>query len=208
MVWRAAVGISAHLGWAASATVTVRKPGVRVLRTDRLELARPDERETREPYHVAGGFEGLERVPPPSNPEQRLRKGLERQRRSAARLVSGLASALAADGYRLAFAGLLVSRGRAADTFEQAVASHTQIHIEEGIAVRESLRLALVEAGAIVVPLDQKDLWSQASDRLGRSEAALLEDLRARRPEIDGGWRKEEQSAALAAWLAWLRADS
>ncbi len=34
---RAAIGISAHLGWAATTTITVGKSGVRVLRTDRLE---------------------------------------------------------------------------------------------------------------------------------------------------------------------------
>jgi hypothetical protein len=202
---RAAIGISAHLGWAATTTITVGKSGVRVLRTDRIEIARPDDRETREPYHVAGGFEGLGRVSQPSNPERSLQRGLRRQRRSAARLIASLASALLADGYRCAFAGLLVSRGRAADTFERAIASHTQIHIEEGIAVRESLRLALVGTGARVVPLDQKALWPRACDELDRTEAALLADLRARRPENGGSWRKEDQSAALAAWIAWSR---
>ena len=202
---RAAVGISAHLGWAATSTIVVGKSGVRILRTDRLELARPNDRETREPYHVAGGFEGLERVPQPSNPERSLEKALERQRSSASRCIAKLASSLAADGYRFAFAGLLVSRGRAAESFDRAIGSHIQIHIEEGIAIRESLRLALAGNGARVVSLDQKALWPQASRELGRSEAALLSDLRARRPENEGSWRKEEQSAALAAWIAWSR---
>ncbi len=202
---RAAIGISAHLGWAATSTIAVGKSGVRVLRTDRLEIAKPGDRETGEPYHVAGGFEGLERVARPSNPERSLAKGLQRQRRSALRVISGLASALEDDGYRIAFAGLLVSRGRAAGSFEQAVGSHVQIHIEEGIAVRESFRLALVNSDVIVLPLDQKGLWPQASAELGRTEAALLSDLRMRRPESGGPWRKEEQSAALAAWIAWVR---
>jgi hypothetical protein len=174
MMRRAAIGISAHLGWAATTTISVGKPGMRVLRTDLLEIAKPEDREAREPYHVAGGFEGLERVPQPSNPARGLKKGLQRQRRSAAKVIAELSSALAADGYRLAFAGLLVSRGRAAGTFEQAIGSHTQIHIEEGIAARESLRLSLVDNGARVVSIDQKDLWPRASGELDRSEAALL----------------------------------
>jgi hypothetical protein len=201
---RASIGLSAHLGWAATATISVGRAGVRVLRTDRLEVAK--DREMVEPYHVAGGFQGLERVPRPANPERSLEKGLVRQRRAAARVVAELVSALADEGHRLAVAGLLVSRGRAAGSFERAVGSHTQIHIEEGIAIRESFRLALVGQGARIVPLDQKALWSEASAELGRSEAALLADLRAMRPEDGGSWRKEEQSAALAAWMAWLRA--
>lgn len=200
---RAALGISAHLGWAATATVVVARTGVRVLRTDRLEIAPPEDREIREPYHVAGGFHGLERVPRPRDPERSLEKGLERQRRAAARQVDALASTLAEAGYRIAFAGLLVSRGRAAPTWEKAVGSHTQIHIEEGIAVRESFRLALAERGARVLPVDQKALWSEASGKLGRSQAGLLRALREVKPANGGAWRKEEQSAALAAWLAW-----
>jgi hypothetical protein len=201
---RAAVGISAHLGWAAGATVRIGKSGVRVLRSERLEIA--TDRETVEPYHVAGGFQGLGRVPQPADPERSLKQGLARQRRAAARVVGALARALETDGYRLAFAGLLVSRGRAAASFAQAIGSHTQIHIEEGIAVRESFRLALEGCGARVVSLDHKSLWTEAAAELGRSPKALLAELRESPPENDGAWRKEEQSAALAAWLAWVRA--
>ncbi len=48
-------------------------------------------------------------------------------------------------------------------------------------------------------------LWPRASDELGRSEAALFSDLKVRRPENAGSWRKEEQTAALAAWISWFR---
>lgn len=203
---RAAIGISAHLGWAATATIAVSRSGVRVLRTDRLEIAKPGDRELGEPYHVAGGFEGLERVPRPKNPERSLERGLERQRGAAAKVVEELASELEDEGYRIAFAGLLVSRGRAAPTFEKAIGSHTQIHIQEGIAIRESLRLALVGCGASIATLDQKALGSEATSQLARPEAELRSELRDQRPGNGGPWRKEEQSAALAAWVAWSRA--
>jgi hypothetical protein len=203
-VQHAAIGISAHLGWAAATTVALEGAELRVLRSDRLEISKPDDRAAREPYHIAGGFDGLERVPRPPDPERVLRRGLERQRRAAARAIAALAADLETLGYRLACSGLLVSRGRAAASVEQALASHTQIHIEEGIASRESFRLALTQQGARSVALDQKNLWSTASAALGRSEAALLSELRSKRPENQGAWRKEEQSAALAAWLAWI----
>jgi len=186
----AAIGISAHLGWAATATVSVGRSGVRILRTDRLEIGSPDDRAIREPFHVAAGFDGLARVPRPPAAERGLRRALE---------------ALAAEGCALSLGGLLVGRGRSAASFEKAVASHTQVHVEEGIAVRESLRTALEALGARVVPVDQKVLWAEASRVLGRSEEALLDALRAMPPRNGGTWRKEEQSAALAAWLAWSR---
>jgi len=199
---RAAVGVSAHLGWAASATVVVGKSGVRVLRTDRLEIAEPSDRAAREPYHVAGGFEGLDRVPRPEDPEASLQRGLSRQRRLAKRAVRELSAALESSGYRVAFAGVLVSRGRQAASFERAVGSHTQIHIEEGIAIRQSIRDALEACGARVRELDQKRLWPDGASRLQLPEASLAETLGQLRPGR-GAWRKEEQSAALAAWLSW-----
>jgi hypothetical protein len=130
----AAIGLSAHIGWAAAATIAPGMPVVRVLRSERLELLKPDDLETGAPYHVAAGFLGLRRVPPPKHPEQSLKKGLQRQQRSAARLVAELCATLEAAGFRLEWAGLLVSRGRAAATFAEAIASHTQVR-----SVRSSL---------------------------------------------------------------------
>ena len=202
---RAAIGISAHLGWAATATVTLGKSGLRVLRTDRLEIADSDDRPAKEPYHVAGGFEGLERVPRPADPEAALEKGLRRQRRSTERAIGEVESTLASSGHRVAFVGILVSRGRPAATFEQAIGSHTQIHIEEGIAVRESFRLAPTRAGRRIEMLDQKSVWSTCSEEFARSEGDLLAELSALRPENEGPWRNEEKTAALAAWIAWVR---
>jgi hypothetical protein len=202
---RAAIGISAHLGWAATAIVTLGKPGLRVLRTDRLEIADPDDRQAKEPYHVAGGFEGLERVARPADPEAALKTGLQRQRRSTVRVTREVESALASSGHRVAFVGILASRGRPAATFEQAIGSHTQIHIEEGIAVRESFRLALARDGRRIEMLDQKSIWSTCSEEFARPEEDLLAELSALRPVNEGPWRKEEKIAALAAWLAWVR---
>jgi len=202
---RAALGVSAHLGWAATAAITAGKRGPRVLRTDRIEVTDPADRAAREPYHVAGGFEGLERVPRPPDPKAALERGLQRQRRSADGAIAKLERALADSGHQIAFVGMLVSRGRTAATFERAVASHTQIHIEEGIAVRESLRLALCRDGAHYEAVDQKAAWSIGSEELGRPEEGLLAALGALRPENEGPWRKEEKTAALAAWIAWTR---
>ena len=192
---RASIGVSAHLGWAAIAVVAC----------DRIETAPENDREVSEPYHVAGGFDGLRRVPRPADPEAVVRRGLRKQQRFTARVLGGIAKELATGGHRLAFAGILVSRGREASDFEKAIGSHTQIHIQEGLAVRASLRGALGDIGARVRDIDQKSVLSIGSEELGEKESELMAQLGAARPENEGPWRKEEKLAALAGWIAWRR---
>jgi len=198
---RAAIGVSAHMGWAATAVVTVEAGRLRVIRTGRIETARPDDRAAREPYHVAGGIRGLARVPRPPDPESALERGLNAQRRATARSIARLVDELESRGYRLARAGILTGRGRPAASFAKATGSHTQIHIQEGLAVRESIRAALDAQRVEVRLIDHKSL-----DRIAETE---LDDansqLQTAQPDDGGAWRKEEKQAATAAWLALKR---
>ncbi len=202
---RASIGVSPHLGWAATAVLSCDKRTLRILRSDRIETSAEGDREAAEPYHVAGGFDGLRRVPRPANPEAAVRSGLRKQQRFTARQLARLAKQLAAEAHELAFAGILVSRGREAASFEKAIGSHTQIHIQEGLAVRASLRDALAERGTKIHDIDQKSLLDIASEELGEKQSELMARLGATRPENGGAWRKEEKLAALAAWIAWRR---
>ena len=100
-----------------------------------------------------------------------------------------------------------MSRGRDAASFEKAIGSHTQIHIQEGLAVRASLRGALADAGAKIRDIDQKSLLALASEELDLPERDLMARLSDVQPENRGAWRKEERMAALAAWIAWRHHD-
>jgi len=200
---RAAIGVAAHLGWATLCVVATGGRALRVLHSERIETADPDDREACEPFHVAGGFDGLDRVPPPEDPQAAVDRGLAKQRRHTKGALRGIERL---HGEEIGWVGILVSRGRAAETLERATASHTQIHIEEGIAVRDSLRHALAKPGRHVEDVDQKAVWSLAGEALGRSDAALAKELAGLEPQNSGAWRKEEKTAALAAWLAWHRA--
>jgi hypothetical protein len=203
---RAALGISAHLGWAATATVEVAKTGIRVLRSDRIETAPASHREAQEPFHVAGGFDGLERVPPPPKPRAVLTRGLGKQRRFCVREISKLCDTLTKDsGHALSAAAILVSRGCPAPSFEKSVGSHTQIHIEEGIAVRDSLARALRALEVEVFQIDAKSLLDVARDELSHQRPEAMKQLIASPPANGGPWRVEERRAALAAWVAWQR---
>ncbi|MGE4606506.1 MAG: hypothetical protein AAEJ52_07185, partial [Myxococcota bacterium] len=76
------------MGWAATAVVAVTSNRLRVVRTDRIATARHGDRGALEPYHVAGGFEGLVRVPRPPEPEEELKRGLKKQQRLTERSIS------------------------------------------------------------------------------------------------------------------------
>ncbi len=154
---------------------------------------------------MAGGFDGLQRVPQPANPEAALRTGLRKQRKTTVKALGAIAGALAGQGLELACAGILVSRGRPAATFDKAIGAHTQIHIEEGIAVRESFRAALTKADVVVHDIDRKSLAAIASKELARGEVALLAELSEIAPGNGGAWLVEYKRAALAAWVAWIR---
>ncbi len=202
---RVSIGIFAHMGWATTAVVAIDRKRVCIVRTDRIETAKPGDREAREPYHVAGGFDGLARVPQPLNPENALQRGLARQQRHTIGIITRLTQSLADDDYQLVRAGLLVSRGRPASDFAKAIGSHPQIHIQEGLAVRASIAAALAVNGVRVREIDQKSLVAIADNELDEVEPKWSEHLDAITPDNDGAWRKEEKQAAIAAWLALRR---
>ncbi len=186
------MGISYHMGWFCYA-ITGRF-GV-IAATGRIETGTPGDRLSLEPYHVAGGWEGLERVPVPGEPAALVKRGLQLQRRITAKnlkkhpLFSGLKKA-----------SILVGRGRRPPTLDKALAAHAQIHIAESFAVLDAITDALSAEGVKVIQQDRKSLMTDAERSLGKSEEDILAELKVMKPD-DGPWRKEEQLCALATWL-------
>jgi len=205
-VTRTSIGIVAHMGWVTTATLAVEsRDSIRVIRTDRIETANPEDREAFEPYHVAGGFHGLSREPRPSDPQAVVRRGLAKQRRRTVSNFARLNKTLTARGCPLTHAGLLVGRGRMPESLEKVLAAHTQIHIAEGIAVRAAVARALQSLDVAIEEIDRKSLVSSASAALGIPEARAAANLKRLAPEETGAWRAEERLAALAAWVAAAR---
>lgn len=200
---RVSIGIVAHMGWVTTTTLAVI-PGqpVRVIRTDRIETADPDDREASEPYHLAGGFNGLLREPQPADPPAVVRRGLAKQRRRTLANFKRLNKTLAGSGYPLTHAGLLVGRGRMPESLEKVFAAHTQIHIAEGIAVRDAVARALRNLNVVIAEIDRKSLPAMASATLTMSAALANAKLKTLMPEQASPWRAEERLAALAAWVA------
>lgn len=195
------LGFSCHLGWIAASAVLARSGAITAVVTFRLSTARDGDRLAQEPYHVAGGFDGLTRVPPPPDPAAVIRKGLTRQ---ATETRKSLAACLASlDGWPAPVAAaVLTARGRQAATLSRVLASHAQIHIAEGNAVRNTIADACRAEGLQVIELDRRGLSGMLSTRFGQDEPAALRGLAAMRPTNGGAWRKEEKVCALAAWYA------
>ncbi len=93
----ASIGISTHMGWVSTAVMALRGSNPRILRTDRIETADPADREALEPYHVAGGFDGLDRVPIPEDPAAVVARGLQKQHDHTLANLERLFTALARD---------------------------------------------------------------------------------------------------------------
>jgi hypothetical protein len=197
----AALGFSAHMGWAAVVSVALEKGAIRVLRTDRIATGTMDDPETVEPYHVASGIDAPERRPP-ANPREIIRRGLTKQRRYTLASLRALAGELRDSGFPLESGSILCGRGRNAASLDRILASHAQIHTAEGIAVREALADALGKLHLRVERVDRDTLLVKAAAALKLEEAAIAAALKALRPENGGPWRQEQKQAALAAWLA------
>ncbi|MEQ8857472.1 MAG: hypothetical protein RIC56_02385 [Pseudomonadales bacterium] len=196
------IAFKAHMGWVNTAAVARGDSGIRCLAVGRVDLVSGDDREVLEPYHVAGGWHGLERRPRPADPAAVVRRGRKRQVASACLALSGYQDSLRQRGLELTRAVLLTGRGRIGADLERLLGSHAQIHVAEGEAVRDALREALRALAVDRLEQDEKTVLARAATTLDESDPDAF--LRSAPPPVRppaGPWRKEERLLALAAWL-------
>lgn len=193
------IGFSYHMGWTCCAVVDADETGLRRVVTGRFNTGDEADRESREPYHVAGGWQGLERVPVPDNPATIVKRGLRAQRRHTRKNLKIFLQDKTV--YR---AGILVGRGSKAATIEQAINSHPQIHMAESHAVCDAIATALESLSITVHRVDRKTMFAQAASELGIEKENIMQLLASITP-VQGPWRQEEKYCAIAAWLAAVR---
>lgn len=193
------IALKAHLGWVNAVAVARNHRHLRCLRAERVELLPGGDRNLREPYHVAGGWQGLDRVPPPADPAAVVSRGRRRQVESATRVLSAYREQLAAAGMDWTRAVLLTGRGRLGDDLSRILASHAQIHVAEGEAIREAVRCALGALGVELLERDEKRVPDRAAQAFGGRDPDA--ELKASRPDPVSAWRREERLLAMAAWL-------
>jgi hypothetical protein len=193
------VAFKAHQGWVNAVAVGIGTATPAPVHAQRLDLLAGAERDIVEPYHVAGGWSGLERVPRPADPAGVIRRGRRRQVACAGRRLKDFRALLEHKGLHWQRAVVLTSRGRLGDDLEHILGSHAHIHIAEGEAIRDATRAALRAMEIEHVDQDEKSILFEAARVLGCRDCDGL--MKALRPPDAGSWTKEERLIALGAWL-------
>lgn len=193
------VAFKAHMGWVNAVAVVIDQPIPTVTHAARIDLVDSDDPAVREPYHVAGGWSGLERVPRPNNPADTIRSGLAAQVEMAKSRLAKFDAELAAQQYDWQRAVVLTGRGIVHDDLEDILGSHAHIHIAEGEATREAIRTSIDAMKIARVNQDEKNITSLCEAALSCTDAD--EYMKLRRPENARSWTKEHRVIGLGAWL-------
>ncbi|MGE0623861.1 MAG: hypothetical protein AB7I04_25390 [Pseudomonadales bacterium] len=193
------IAFKAHMGWLNAVAVAMSSSKPRPLRVERVDLFKGQGREVVEPYHVAGGWDGLERVPPPPDPGKVVAAGRKRQMAATKKNLRAFRKSLEAEALDWQRAVVLIGRGWLGHTLDEILAHHSHIHVYEGEAVRDATRAALDAIGIPWVEQDEKSVTALAAEALRVRDAdAFMKPLR---PDGVRSWTKEERLVGLAAWM-------
>jgi len=197
----ACVAFKAHQGWINAVAVDARASKPLPIMATRIDLAAVDDRAVAEPYHVAGGWEGLKQVPRPDDPAQVVRKGRAAQVQAAKKQFRAFSKKLEKEDWQWHRAVVLTGRGRLGGDLEKILSAHSKIHIAEGEAVRDAVRSAAASLRLLCVDQEEKAVLVEAAARLKTSEGLCDEEMKQLKPSGAKTWRQEERLLALAAWL-------
>lgn len=193
------VAFKAHLGWLNAVGVVVNRPAPEPRHVQRVDLFAEQPREVVEPYHVAGGWQGLDRVPAPPDPARVIAAGRRKQVTATKRRLRAFNATLAGEGFDWTRSVVLTGRGWLGHDLDEIITDHAHIHVYEGEAVRDAARKALDAIGIPWVEQDEKSVVELAARQLRVEDADGL--MKSLRPEGARGWAKEERLLGLAAWL-------
>lgn len=171
-----------------------------------IPTAEEGDRLALEPYHVA--VELCPKGEITGSAREAVQEGRRRQVELATRGLHAVLNGMKDDGHQVATAALLGNRaGWMDDLLSYSVAFADHPPVAEGLAVRDAFRSAFMACNVELAEFDEKSLSDLASHVLGRSEGELSTTLKALGSDIGPPWRKEQKTAALAAWVALCQLD-
>jgi hypothetical protein len=185
-----ALGFRVKSGWAAAVLVRLVDGLPTVLCSRRVELADPDTPRSYQPYHAAAGTAETD--------ETKIARMTALIERTAERTIAHFVH----ECRNLAPKpqGAAVVRTSATDP-SRIGNPHVRIHALEGQLFPRIAATALGASGIAVTPMLEGDLWAGAAQTLGLGPAALRNRLVELGRGVAGGWRAEQKTAALAAWM-------
>lgn len=194
----AAVGFRVHSGWAAAVVVCGPVKTPVVVERRKIQLVKIFSYTYRQPYHTAKA------MTPPDGAKFVRSVQADGKRLGVAALRS-LQADVDAAGWKIARAALLLASGRALPGLEKILASHALIHTADGELFRESLRAACAGCELPVKGIREKELFAEASRKLGVPAAQLKRRIAGFGKSLGPPWTEDEKLATLAAWLTLAR---
>jgi hypothetical protein len=185
----AAVGFTVKSGWAAAVLIGGDANAPRVLDSCRVEISDPEIPDAKQPYHA--GF-GTAR-----DADDELKRLVSSVKSYGKKSITGLLREYAKQS-PIKGAGVVVGSLIDPKTIGN---DHIRIHAMEGQLFRGVVIDATEKNGLKCSIHRERDLYADAAKRLKRSDAAIRKTLGEIGREVDGGWRAEQKSAALSAWL-------
>ncbi len=189
---RAGIGFRVKTGYATAIVLTARATGPEFFVRQQVLLSDLDDDDSRQPYHAA--LERGERVG--AAVVKKARRDAEGR---AAAALHDLVLAATRSGSEPRSIGLVVG----SDVDPRSLGNpHIRAHALEGRFYREVLEAAAAGAGMRSIMLLEREAFETAGRLLTCGPAQLKEAL-ARLGEAAGRpWRRDEQLATLASWVA------
>jgi hypothetical protein len=168
--------------------------GLQVLARSRIELADPQDPESKHPYHAVDGLEIEEAA-------RRLARYRAHAEDRADAALKTLAEDLAARGYRATSVGVPDAASRRGSPLASILASHALVHAAEGDHFREALVGSAERIGLAVSRIKTRELEARAEARLRRPISELRAAVKELGRQVGPPWGADQKMAALLAWL-------
>lgn len=195
------IAFKAHLGWVNAVAVRVDRKAPTPVHAQRVDFFDGDDRAVSEPYHVAGGWQELDRVPRPADPGAVIAKGHKAQAKCAKKQLQMFRKTLEGRGLLWTRAVMLIGRGIVHENLEDILGSHAHIHVAEGEAIRDATRAALVTLKIDYCDQDEKSILETVAQKTGDTPAGCDDRMKGLKPQTARAWAKEDRVIAWGAWL-------
>jgi hypothetical protein len=186
---RAALGFTVKSGWAAAVLLGGPSSSPRVIDSRRVEISDPAVPDSKQPYHAGFGTARND-----GEDLQRLVATVKSYgRKSVSTLVRAHKKHAALRGTGVVVGSLIDPATIGND--------HIRIHAMEGRLFRTVVIDAARANGLQCAVCRERDLYADAAKALHTSESTIRRMLLDMGRDVDGGWRAEQKSAALSAWM-------
>ncbi|HTD75976.1 MAG TPA: hypothetical protein VK652_20785 [Steroidobacteraceae bacterium] len=189
----AAIGFSAHAGWAAMVVLGGTAAAPNLLDRSRVTLIDDRDPDAKQPYHAVE-FLCVEEA------TGRLDGYLAVATRMAHESIQGESEKLEKLGIALKSVGILESSSRKNIALSSILASHALIHAAEGDHYRNALSTAAEQLRLEVCRLPARALEEHAMKCLRLPLKRLLGTVNGLGREVGPPWGADQKKAALLAW--------